>query len=368
MFVSIEEIQNTYQIIFAADNIKLYDKLILDIFNGIQIKKKDFDINIKKDNCYKKIIYSLYGLYNEFVTKNYDKMKQYYYKAIELNDECACCRLALHYELVDINIKKMIKYYNMACKFNNKIALNNMAKYYRLNKKFEKMKYCFESLARIFNDCNAIYSLALHYYYIEHDDIQTKYYLNKGVLLNDGPCLCFMGIYYINVENNIDLMKKYWLKAIKINNCESMYNMGLYYGEKENDYYNMKYYFELAILNNIGRDNKFLFDKIIFKLNKLDQYLLLIKIINNNYSYLTENIKKQILNYDIVKIYKNKCNFLLKKEKCMLCLDDDVDCIPLECCHYLCINNNNDNCFSRTIYDENKKCPLCRYEIYISDK
>ena len=185
-----------------------------------------------------------------------------------------------------------------------------------------------------------------------------KYYYEKAILLNDHSAVCNLAFHYQYVEFNYEKMLQLYILALTIDNkdSESMYCLANYY-KKIKDYKNSIYYYKLSLVNSNKRS-----DQIIFKFNKLDQYLLLENnIFVKNNKYITDLSKNIINNYDIVKKYKNKCNILIKKETCILCLKENVDCIPLDCAHYLCINandnDNNINCYSIVTY--NKKCPIC---------
>ena len=55
--------------------------------------------------------------------------------------------------------------------------------------------------------------------------------------------------------------------------------------------------------------------------------------------------------YHDIHILKNKLSLLSKDDKCPICYDH-TKCIPLECCHYLCVM-----CYCK-LYKE--PCPVCR--------
>ena len=213
------------------------------------------------------------------------------------------------------------------------------------------------------NNDNINFILGLYYHCKEINYDKMKYYYELAVNLNNFDAMNNMGMYYQNIEINYDKMKYYYQLAIDLNNDDAMNNMGVHYKNIEMNYDLMKYFYELAILNNQNLSNI-----TIFNLNKLDQYILLEKLKNKNVTnkYITIESIKKINSYDIVIKYKNKCNILKKIEKCILCLDDGIDCIPLECAHYLCINLDN-NCYSNMIYGLDHKCSICKGEILLSN-
>ena len=297
---------------------------IIEIFNGNVLKYESEEYK-NNDN-----INYILGLYYYCEEINYDKMKHYYNLAIFLNNDDAMNGMGLYYYNIEMNYDLMKYYYNLAINLNNDKAMYNMGVYYQnIEINYNKMKCFYEA----------------------------------SINLNNNKSMNNMGWYYQFTEINYAKMKYYYNLAINLNNSKAMNNMGLYYKNIEMNYELMKYFYESAILNN----HQFS-DSTIFNLNKLDQYILLEKLKNKNVTnkYITKESIKKINSYDIVIKYKNKCNILKRVEKCILCLDDGIDCIPLECAHYLCINLD-DNCYSDTIYGLDKKCPICRSKIYVSD-
>lgn len=91
----------------------------------------------------------------------------------------------------------------------------------------------------------------------------------------------------------------------------------------------------------------------------LDKYLESNDTTLSKYAFLKslESDNKKILDAidkyktdHTVKCYINKCKILSRKETCLLCLDDDIDCIPTECAHFYCYD-----CYVNL----NAKCTIC---------
>lgn len=68
------------------------------------------------------------------------------------------------------------------------------------------------------------------------------------------------------------------------------------------------------------------------------------------------DIPKKISNEHNVIKYINKCNLMSKNGECCICLNNDVKCIPLECCHYFCFD-----CYPKIL--QTGSCPSCRCKI-----
>jgi len=95
-------------------------------------------------------------------------------------------------------------------------------------------------------------------------------------------------------------------------------------------------------------------DKVKHQLKPLELYLLLDQ---KEQLKETSYYKELLNNYDVI-IFINKRNIMKKEDECPIC-KEIVDCIPLECTHYICIN-----CYPTIVYS--KKCPLCRLSILSS--
>ena len=304
-FNTVEEIEKKYNIFFNDDYIEL-KQYILDIFNG----KNNF-----------KNVNSLYlhinGLYYQYIIGNYEIMKNYYLKAIELNNSFSMCNLGNYYRTIN-DYDKMKKYYLMAINLNNDFAMANLGSYYATNE-------------------------------IDYD-LMGKYYLmaisnNNSIIAKNQTIINNLGYYYQYIEKNYDEMKKYHLIAINMNNSYAMYSLGVYYEciEKNDD--EMKKYYLMAInLNNIDALNK-----LKKHYNKLKLYVIFKNI--DNPSELIKSSIKILLNDTSVNNYNNKINYYKKHNniiECSICYETKLN-IPFECMHFCCVD-----CYVRI-----NKCYLC---------
>ena len=240
-----------------------------------------------------------------------------------------------------------------------------------INKFIENKQYYHLGLYYQFNQKNN--KLIKKYYNL---DIDEKYSPTRGESMNN------LGFYYSDVEKNYDKSKKYFLDAIENNNHNAYNNLGLYYYNIEKNYEKAKEYYLLACehdiseaYNNLGLyyyeiDNNYDISKLYFieaikrdvgdainniKLvtTPLERY-----IIFRQNSILIENYKdnKDYNNDRHVIIFKNRLNFSNKVMECVICMNEYMH-IPLECCHYICVD-----CYPKII--KSQKCPLCRIEIH----
>ena len=411
----IEKIENKHNIKFNLKYGKYYNLIIKLFTTDIDTYT---DIITDNDIATDGYINNILGLYYKFVKINNEKMLFHFMKGACLNNANAMCNLGDYYSNTN-EIEKMKYYYEMAISLNDLVSMRKIALYYKKVEDYSKMKYYFELAIRY--DCEAMVSYALYFKNVEKDyakmislyDIAA--FLNNRVALNNyghyymTKCkdnidhdyiknyfvaaashgsvagMLNLGYYYTYVSPNVDKMKYYLEMGISLGDAdeeeESMYKMGISLGdvdEEEESMYKMgadyvknynynynsiKYYIELAIFNN----NKWTID-MLNMLHHLDQYLLLKQLEkkNINNKYITKNIINKINNYDICIKYINKCNELIKKKTCMICFDDNANCIPLDCAHYVCINSDEYNCYSRLIYSKNGKCPQCNTIIFVS--
>ena len=239
------------------------------------------------------------GLYYENIEKNYDLMKKYYLMAIELKYPNAMKNLGLYYQDIEKNYDLMKKYYLMAIEFNDVFAMNNLGCYYHNTEK--------------------------------NYDLMKKYYL-MAIELNNVVSMYTLGYYYHYDEKDYDLMKKYYLMAIELDNSNALFGMIMFYKKTNNIEYNK--YLDLYVEKYINNTN---FHEKIKKLALNDLH----------YDLLTNNTNRKTI------IYKNKCNFMSKIGNCDVCMEENIQLIPFECCHYICTN----------CYIKLDKCHLCRLSI-----
>ena len=144
-----------------------------------------------------------------------------------------------------------------------------------------------------------------------------------------------IGKYNYIIKNNEEA-KKYYLMAIEKGNSKAMYNMGLLL-HNNNQLEEAKKYYLMAI----EKDNS----KAMYNIKKI------ITPLECYYLYEKHNIPFTEEKTRDMHIFKNKISLLSKDDNCPICYEHSK-CIPLECCHYLCIT-----CYVK-LYEE--PCPVCR--------
>ena len=295
MLLSLNELYTKYEwSLLTLDKYMIYEKEILDIFNN--------NIDSYK---YNENLYLWIGNYYYFKENNYDKMKEYYLMAIQLNNSDALQKMGRYYEKIEKDYDKMKEYYLMAIKLNNVPAMTNLAHYYQI---------------------------------IEYNYDKMKEYYLMAIEMHDSIAMTNLAVYYFDIEKNYDKMKKYYLMAIELNNSLAMYNFAIYYQYTEKNMDNaIKYYLMAIKLNNL---------KAVANLKEITTPL-------QRYIYYTKNnipFNEEVTND--IHIYNNK----LKKsiiDTCNICFENNQKCILLNCHgHYTCTD-----CYIN-IYD--KSCPFCR--------
>ena len=268
-FNNVDEITQKYKLTFPMQ--KQYGNDIVNIFNGNILSVKNID----------GYLLNIIGLYYKYVKKDYDKMKQYYLQAIELQNSSAMNNLGYYYKHIKKDYDKMKKYYLQAIELKHSGAMNNFGYYYKtIEKDYDKMK---------------------------------QYYL-QAIELNDGDAMNNLGCYYHTIEKDYDKMTKYYLQSIELNNSNAMKNLSLYFKSNiEQLYY---------VLISIENKNDLINNKITELLN-----LPKINTFNNKINYSIEN---NIIRDCSICMENNKLNI------CFTCMHFVcVDCyLKLDKCSY----------------------------------
>lgn len=167
----------------------------------------------------------------------------------------------------------------------------------------------------------------------EYDDFdEMKKYFNLLVdkidstkAINPEWDILSLTSYYIvkHILNNNDEYKPCIAKLLSVINCKDLRNDII-----ENIYYSLEDYKNYIEQYNIFKD---------------------LGCSNNE-------IPKDVINDSSVVKYINKCNLMFNMGDCCICLNDNIKCIPLECCHYFCTN-----CYPMVV--NGNTCPTCRCEI-----
>lgn len=137
-------------------------------------------------------------------------------------------------------------------------------------------------------------------------------------------------------QNKYEEAEKYYLMSIKYENLYAMNNLGIMY-ENQKKYDQAENYYLMAISYQ-------------YKLS-LDN---LVTLYNNNLKLYNVLINKKIHELKKIReiiIYENKIRFLSKYDSCPICLEDNIQVIPLECSHFYCLK-----CYTIV----KNKCSICR--------
>jgi hypothetical protein len=372
-------------------------KQITDYIQDI-VKRNNSSLNVKDiekfcEKCYSNIILSD-GNGNGSVC--YDSFKILYHFDKEMNFTNACERR---------DFLKKIR--SAIISHNNKIASKRLDKIRELEQTVRKQNAMISTskedlLLDIIlkkNPEKFLYDLAFKY----DKDRQYKqkikileYMVEKGI--DNELALIELTSHYIKKERNYEKCKKHGMEGVRLGNISTIGLMA--YNELDEDNYNeMIKYFNLLVdkcdintiihpewnlstlinsyvisissesedyITSLSNVKKILsmqpkeyresvYMDMFYNLEDLktsiQQYQIFKEIcVNNN------EIPKEIVNdFDVIK-YINKCNLMSKMSECCICLNNDIKCIPLECCHYFCTN-----CYPKIL--ERGSCPNCRCDI-----
>lgn len=175
------------------------------------------------------------------------------------------------------------------------------------------------------NDTLANYA-GLYFEYEKNDVINAeKYYL---MAFGNSNAMNNLAVMYEN-QNNMKDSKKYYLMSIKYNNVDAMYNLADLC-VNENNMNDAKKYLIMAMTNGHKKSMEILQNL----LDPLQVYIIVndIENKNNDHIILISELKKN----KNVRNYLNKINNNYKFGNCMICYDDNVKLIPLDCTHFYC--------------------------------
>lgn len=203
----------------------------------------------------------------------------------------------------------------------------------------------------------AITTIIKHYMNREKNYEKCKKYALIGIDAKIISCMFLMS-YNEFLENNFEETKKYLLMFIDSydEKCSfsklNMSDLIIYYMNNEKKDLDTMYEYISKIVRKSSKMKKEILNDIFFNFvnekNTIEIFQIFQKICSNN-----SEIPKEVVNdHDVIK-YINKCNLMSKNSECCICLNEDVKCIALECCHYFCTE-----CYPTILYSGS--CPSCR--------
>ena len=226
------------------------------------------------------------------------------------------------------------------------------------------------------NPCNPkyFYYVANYYELVEKNCQESKKWYQKGIDFKQPGCMNNLGVYYETYEKNIsEAIKCYEMAILENKNRYAMYNLGLYFEENKNNLNAIKYYKMAAeqgdkdAFANIARifqkkgdypeairHYKLAGTEITFPVKNLGNWYIY-KSIGEVGKFEDKTEPKEVL------VFKQKNKWLLKTQDCPVCYQKNQQCIPFECCHYVC-----NSCYviiMSEIHGQQKMCPLCRIKL-----
>jgi tetratricopeptide (TPR) repeat protein len=188
-----------------------------------------------------------YGIYHQYITKDYKKMVYYYEKAIEFKDTYAMIQMAYYHGFITNDHDKMKEFYFMAIKLNCSIAMFCLGCYFEERKEYEQMEQNFQMAVKL-NHKPSINKLALYHQDITHDFQKAELYFEMGVQLNCLKAMFNFAYYHQYTSHNYEQMKIHYQKAIQLfNDSDAMYQMAEYHRDIDINYVKMEEYFKMAI-------------------------------------------------------------------------------------------------------------------------
>jgi tetratricopeptide (TPR) repeat protein len=329
VFKSLNDIGTKYEIQFSKDYNK-YEVFILKLFNcenSISYNNIIKIIDTTKELSDDGMIYNILGIYNRYVTKNYNDMEYNYKLAIKKGNIKVYNNIANYYFNITKNYKKMIRYYMIGVKHGDASSMKNLGYYYYVLKNYKKME---------------------RYYIMAIDNYSSA-------AMND------MAIYHFNITKKYTETEKYFNMAYAHGCYDSLYNMGYYHEYITNNYYKMiDYYCNYVIhiykVNDKLMNTPYYLDiycnlDVIYrdKLKKTRKMYELegrIQSCKNRFLQINTNIND---NNDILS--NNQSNL----QTCNICMDSCNELISWDChiSHIVCIK-----CYPNIL--RNGICHICR--------
>jgi tetratricopeptide (TPR) repeat protein len=304
--------------------------LIYDIKNKIPEMIKYYTIAIDKCNCTKSM-YNL-GSFNE-KTGNINAKMHYYKMASYYGDADSSIKVAEIYKDLK-QYDNAISYFNEAIKQgNNSIYCHQLLGYtYEINNNYDKAMEQYKILIERGN--LRAYGMMAQLSCKMGDINKAIEYFEKGVELKNIDCIYFYGEFLIKILNDEDKML-YYMKMCNDLGEKSAYIYVAEYFETVKKMDSAKEYW-IKVVKNGNFNYK-------YKLTQLSLYY-----------YIGDHYDK--FNRDVV-IFQNKCKYLSKIDKCPVCINDNIKCIPYDCsAHFIC-----EECYIRVKDSNNKQCPVCRF-------
>lgn len=277
---------------------------------------------------------NILGVYNCYILKNYEMAVMHWLIACDQTNDDAMKNLGNYYMCIEKDVIQGLQFYELACVNGNVGAMYNLGCYYRfrtnnINKAIEYFtmgteKHCVDSM----------FNLAQCYYNKGNYGKAESYYkmaYEKNHLCASG----YLGRLYDGVKKDFPLAMKYYLMAFENNNYrfyDELMSLVMKTNSKETLIQIVK---KLLIDGEIAR-----FKHITMSdLEKWKMLYLLEKdsFSNSSLVFVRSELEK---NRDIMRL-KNKITRATKfntLEQCILCLDDNVLCVEMNCGHSVCFN------------------------------
>jgi len=297
---------------------------------------------IKKDNTYAMNNLALIHVF----MKNYDEAKKYYLMAIQKGNLFAMNNFGIYYLYIEKNYNEAKKYYLMALEQGNVQAMVNLAHYYYVieNNYKEAKKYCLMALEQ--GNIQAMINLGQHYYVIEKNYEEAKKYYLMALENDNNNTLIINTLGKVHYEKkNYEEAKKYYLMGVEKESIDSMFELGNYYKLIENEQKQAIKYYMMAYIHSKS-EPKIIRDTIIKELKEITTPLELFMLFQDNALEYNEDITPEI------QLYINKLK-LAKVGICDLCKEKDKKVIMLQCfAHEYC-----SNCYVKVC---DKSCSICK--------
>ncbi len=197
-----------------------------------------------------------YGWYCQYISKDFTKMKMYYFIGIQKGNPYCSLNLASYYKYSKKNESKYMKYASIGAE-SNPIIATRLAIHYKEKKQYDEMKkYLEKAIGMGSTEAMLFYA---DYYKTQKDyDNFVKYllmvldmpYKNENSSFTRLSTIILLAKYYQDTKD-YENMKMYLDMAIKeYKSVHALYYYGSYHQNITKDYNSMKEYYTMAIRQN----------------------------------------------------------------------------------------------------------------------
>lgn len=277
---------------------------------------------------------NILGVYYCYIEKDYEMAKVHWFMACDQSNSDAMKNLGNYYLYIEHNDKQGLNFYSMACEKANVEAMYNLGCYFlhRTNNIYKAIEY-FTMGAE--NGCvDSMFNLA-QCYYIRGNYGKAQLYYEMAHEKNHLRAPGCLGQLYYEVKKDLVLALKYYLIAFENGDYRFYDNLMLVVMETNSKEILVR------IVKKLLTDGELTMVKNI-NMSDLEKWKMLYLLEKDGFTNGTlVCLRSELENNRDIMCLKNKMLRATKfntLEQCLICLDDNVLCVEMNCGHSVCFN------------------------------